>query len=66
MSRPKIVYQHELLRLGVGQPIDRGGNRQRQRYRQRTPAMAAFLTRRRWTVGDLLAVPLLPAPVGVE
>jgi transposase-like protein len=56
---------HASLRVALEQPIDRGGNRQRQRYRQRTPAMAAGLTRRRWTVGELLAVPLLPAPMGV-
>jgi len=60
-----FVRPHESLRVALAQPIDRGGNRQRQRYRQRTPAMAAGLTDRRWRVGDLLAVPLLPAPMGV-
>ena len=60
-----FVRPHASLRVALGQPIARGGMRQPQRYRQRTPAMAAGLTDRRWRVGDLLAVPLLPAPMGV-
>ncbi len=36
-----------------------------RRYRQRTPAMAAGLTRWRWTVRELLLFPLPPPPVGM-
>jgi hypothetical protein len=60
-----FVRPHESLRVRLAQPRARGGKRQRQRYRQQTPAMAAGLTRRRWTVRDLLARPLPPEPVGV-
>jgi hypothetical protein len=60
-----FVRPHESLREALTQPIERGGRRIPQRYRQRTPAMAAGLTNRRWTVWDLLTVPLLPEPLGV-
>ncbi len=53
---------HTSLRVALAQPIGRGGRREPQRYRQRTPAMAAGLTRRRWTVRELLALPLPPTP----
>ena len=59
-----FVRPHESLREVLAQPRFRGGKRIPQRYRQRTPAMAAGLTRRRWTVRELLARPLPPAPVG--
>jgi hypothetical protein len=59
-----FVRPHASLRVALGQPLERGGRRQPQRYRQRTPAMAAGLTSRRWTVHDLLTVPLPPEPVG--
>jgi IS1 family transposase len=59
-----FVRPHESLRQPLAQPIERGGKRQRQRYRQRTPAMAAGLTSRRWSVRELLAIPLPPAPLG--
>jgi IS1 family transposase len=55
---------HESLQQALNHPIDRGGKRQPQRYRQRTPAMAAGVTSRRWTVHDLLAWPLPPQPIG--
>jgi IS1 family transposase len=61
-----FVRPHESLRQALAQPLDRGGKRQPQRYRQRTPAMAAGLTRQRWTVRDLLAVPLPPRPLGTS
>jgi IS1 family transposase len=51
---------HASLRVPLAQPIERGGRRKPRRYRQRTPAMAAGLTSRRWTVCDLLAHPLPP------
>jgi IS1 family transposase len=43
---------HEALRLPTRQPC---------RYRPRTPAMAAGLTRRRWRVSTFLLMPLPPA-----
>jgi IS1 family transposase len=55
-----FVRTHESLRVALAQPIDRGGKRTPQRYRQRTPAMAAGLTDRRWTVRELLAWPMVP------
>jgi IS1 family transposase/transposase-like protein len=45
-----FVRPHESLRVVLAQPIERGGKRVPQRYRQRTPAMAAGLTRRRLSV----------------
>jgi IS1 family transposase len=59
-----FVRPHESLRVALAQPIDRGGKRVPQRYRQRTPAMAAGLTSRRWSVRDLLTLPLPPVPLG--
>ncbi len=61
-----FVRLHASLRVPLAQPIERGGRRIRRHYRQRTPAMAAGLTSRRWTVRDLLQVPLPPLPVGVS
>jgi IS1 family transposase/transposase-like protein len=60
-----FVRPHEALRVTLVQPIDRGDKRLPQRYRQRTPAMAAGLTGKRWTVKELLAIPFPPAPIGV-
>ncbi len=60
-----FVRPHETLRVALGQPRERGGKRQPQRYRQRTPAMAAGLTRWRWTVRDLLSIPLPPEPLSL-
>lgn len=48
-----FVRPHEFLR----QPLP-GLNR---RYRQRTPTMALALTDHRWSVGELLCTPLIPA-----
>ena len=58
-----FVRPHAALRVPLAQPIERGGRRKPRRYRQRTPAMAAGLTRRRWSVRELLLVPLPPAAV---
>lgn len=58
-----FVRPHASLRAALAQPIDRGGRRIPQRYRQRTPAMMAGLTKRRWTVRELLALPLVPDPL---
>jgi IS1 family transposase len=60
-----FVRPHESLRVRLEQPRARGGKRQPQRYRQRTPAMAAGVTSRRWTVRDLLLRPLPAQPIGV-
>ena len=59
-----FVRPHTSLRMPLAEPIERGGRRQPQRYRQRTPAMAGGLTSRRWSVRDLLLFPLPPALVG--
>ncbi len=59
-----FVRPHASLRVALAQPIERGGRRVPRRYEQRTPAMAAGLTSWRWTVRELLLVPLPPTPVG--
>ncbi len=59
-----FVRVHASLRMPLAQPIERGGRRVLRRYDQRTPAMAAGLTSWRWTVRDLLLLPLPPEPVG--
>jgi hypothetical protein len=53
-----FVRPHESLRMALVSPMEGSGNRLLQRYRQRTPAMAAGLTSRRWTVKELLRLPL--------
>jgi transposase InsO family protein len=55
-----FVRPHQSLRVALMQPRARGGNRVAQRYRQRTPAMAADRTNRRWTAGEVLSCPLPP------
>ncbi len=59
-----FVRPHLALCVVLAQPLERSGRRQPQRYRQRTPAMAAGLTNRRWTVRELLALPLPPPLIG--
>jgi IS1 family transposase len=56
-----FVRPHASLRMALAQPRERGGNRLAQRYRQRTPAMAAGRTYRRWTACEVLTCPLPPA-----
>lgn len=58
-----FIRLHRSLREVLREPVARGGRRQPQRYRQRTPAMAAGLTHWRWTVPELLALPLPPDPL---
>ena len=53
-----FVRPHESLRVALVQPRERGGRLLAQRYRQRTPAMAAGRTNRRWTTCELLSCPL--------
>jgi IS1 family transposase len=49
---------HESLRVQFSQPIQRKGKQTPRHYRSRTPAMAARLTSRRWTVLELISYPL--------
>ena len=53
-----FVRPHAALREALAQPRSRGGNLLAQRYRQRTPAMAARRTNRRWTAREVLSCPL--------
>jgi len=55
-----FVHPHTSLRVKLVQPRERGGKRLAQRYRSRTPAMAAGRTARRWTAREVLSCPLPP------
>ena len=55
-----FVRPHEALRVRLVQPRERGGRLLAQRYRQRTPAMAAGRTKRRWSAREVLSCPLPP------
>ena len=55
-----FVRPHQSLRVRLVQPQERGGKLVAQRYRQRTPAMAAGRTHRRWTTREVLSCPLPP------
>ena len=57
-----FVRPHASLRTALVQPRERGGKLMAQRYRQRTPAMAAGRTNRRWTAREVLSYPLPPVP----
>jgi len=57
-----FVRPHQALRVALVQPRERGGRLLAQRYLQRTPAMAAGRTTRRWTAADVLCYPLPPVP----
>jgi IS1 family transposase len=57
-----FVRPHASLRVALAQPRERGGKMVAQRYRQRTPAMAAGRTNRRWTAWEVLCHPLSPVP----
>jgi IS1 family transposase len=50
---------HQSLRTELSQPIQRKGRLQPIRYRRSTPAMAAGLTRRRWSIRELISYPLM-------
>jgi hypothetical protein len=54
------VRPHASLRMTLVQPRERGGKLLAQRYRQRTEAMAAGKTNRRWTAREVLLCPLPP------
>jgi hypothetical protein len=53
-----FVRPHASLHMALVQPRERGGKRTAQRYRQRTPAMAAGRTHRSWTAREVLLCPL--------
>jgi IS1 family transposase len=53
-----FVRPHHSLRVRLVQPRERGGKLMAQHYRQRTPAMAAGKTNRRWTTREVLSCPL--------
>jgi hypothetical protein len=53
-----FVCPHESLRVALVQPRERGDKLAAQRYRQRTPAMAAGRTNRRWTAREVLSCPV--------
>ena len=55
-----FVRPHASLRVALMQTRERGGKRLAQRYRQRTPAMAAGRTSRPWTAREVLSCPLPP------
>ena len=58
-----FVRPHKSLRVVLMQPRERGDKRLAQRYRQRTKALAAGKTHRRWTAREVLlhALPLASA-----
>ena len=53
-----FVRPHQALRVRLEQLRERGGNRLVQCYRQRTEALAAGRTKRRWTAREVLCCPL--------
>jgi hypothetical protein len=55
-----FVRPHRSLRVACAAPVVPAQHHRRRRYRARTPAMAAGLTTRRWTVAEMLAVPQVP------
>jgi hypothetical protein len=57
-----FVRPHAALRIALVQPRERCGKLVAQRDLQRTPAMAAGRTNRRWTVREVLCHPLPPVP----
>jgi len=52
-----FVRPHHALRVPLPAVHPRGGTGHPRRYRARTPAMAAGITPRRWTVAELLGTP---------
>ncbi|RPI70414.1 MAG: hypothetical protein EHM38_05870 [Geobacteraceae bacterium] len=54
-----FVRPHESLAIEFTQPLKRKGKQLPRKNRKRTPAMAAGLTDRRWTVRELISYPLL-------
>ncbi|MEI6514049.1 MAG: hypothetical protein WCO51_12375, partial [bacterium] len=50
---------HESLQIRMEEPVQRKGNQRPRLYKKVTPAMAAGLTSRRWSVKELISYPLL-------
>jgi hypothetical protein len=57
-----FVRPHASLQVALVQPRERGGKLLAQRYRQRTPAMAAERSNRPWSTREVLCYPLPPPP----
>jgi hypothetical protein len=57
-----FVRPHASLRVALVQTQEGDGRQVKPRYRQRTPAMAAGRTSRRWTASEVLCYPLPPVP----
>jgi len=58
-----LAYYHfvrpdESLRIKMAEPIQRKGKQRPRLYQKMTPAMAAGLTSRRWSVKELISYPL--------
>jgi hypothetical protein len=53
-----FIRPHQSLRVALAQPIQRTGRQMPKRYRSRAPAMAAGITRQRWSVTGFLRFPL--------
>ena len=55
----QFVRNHESLRIELSEPIPRKGKLLPIKYRSIAPTMAAGLTRRRWSVLEIVSYPLL-------
>jgi len=53
-----FVRAHESLRIKMAEPIQRKGGQRPRLYEKATPAMAAGLVNRRWSVRELISYPL--------
>ena len=49
---------HESLRVRLPEPIQRKGKQRPRLYEKMTPAMAAGIVDRRWSVKELISYPL--------
>jgi len=58
MAYYHFVREHESLRVKLGTPQARKGKQRARKYKKRTPAMAAGVTGRRWSVMELISFPL--------
>lgn len=53
-----FARNHESLRVKLEKPVQRKGQQKPIQYRKMTPALAAGLTTRRWSVMQLISYPL--------
>ncbi len=58
MAYYHFVREHESLRLKLETPQERKRKQRARKYTKRTPAMAAGVTERRWSVMELISYPL--------